>query len=450
MIILILFITYSICQRKKLKIINIDNPNFSPNKTSNVVFVFNHMKHGASSPCLGLNENFTDIFGEKWNGYCELTKKGYLQSFQLGKIYQTRFYKLLNISNPNLSQLKSYASQANKTLMTSNALFYGMFINENTSLAEQITVPTLNFKEYLKDELIPIFYYTESSKCKGWKKLVDNNLNKRPKEFNIILSQFLNNYNDVFILLQNNEKMIASKTVIDKVNLFCSNYISNYYDDRYKNIQLFKTLNFTEEKYYNLYYDCLEINLYRYIYIEYGREAEKVPMIVLSEIISEMIFNMDEIIKKPEGTKFLSYIGHDSTLAGFQIILEKVFNISPQLMNFASNQIFLLFKENNYRNNKNKKYKIKYYYNDKLSMIIGYDEFKKELMKLIKPDYDLHFFCEGYRLYDYIILILYLGVIFLISAIVSICYYCRNSLFNIKVYQSLKEEPKEIGVEIKN
>ena len=450
MVILILFISYSICQREELQIINIDNPNFNPEETSNLIFVFNHMKHGASSPCYGLNENNTDIFGEVWNGYCELTKKGFLQSFNLGKIYQQRFYKLLNISNPNLSLLKSYASQANKALMTSNALFYGMHINPNTSLSEQITVPTKNFKDYLRDELIPIFYYTEKSKCKGWKKLVENNLNKQSKEFNIILNKFVNNYRNVFYLLKYNETMNNSKTLIDKVNLFCNNYISNYYDDRYKNIQLFKTLNFTEDQYYYLYYDCLEINLYRYKYIEYGDEAQKVPMIVLKEFINDMLFDMDEIINNLEKPKFVSYIGHDSTLSGFQIILEKAFNITPKIMNFASNQIFLLFKTNGNDTDIYKNYKIKYFYNDRLSMIIGYDEFKTKLMELMNQNYDLQSFCVGFRLSDYITLILCFTIIILIFAIATICYYYRNSLFSKKIYQSIKEEPKVISIEIKN
>jgi hypothetical protein len=279
---------------------------------------------------------------------------------------------------------------------------------------------------------------------------VENNLNKQSKEFNIILNKFVNNYRNVFYLLKYNETMNNSKTLIDKVNLFCNNYISNYYDDRYKNIQLFKTLNFTEDQYYYLYYDCLEINLYRYKYIEYGDEAQKVPMIVLKEFINDMLFDMDEIINNLEKPKFVSYIGHDSTLSGFQIILEKAFNITPKIMNFASNQIFLLFKTNGNDTDIYKNYKIKYFYNDRLSMIIGYDEFKTKLMKLMNQNYDLQSFCVGFRLSDYITLILCFTIIILIFAIATICYYYRNSLFSKKIYQSIKEEPKVISIEIKN
>ena len=232
------------------------------------------MKHGASSPCYGLNGYYGDLFDQQWEGFCELTKKGFLQLFKLGKIYQQRYYKLLNISNPDINKIKAYASQANKTLMSSNALFYGMFINKNTPIEEQITVPVRNFKNYEGDDLIPIFYYGDSSNCKGWKKIVEvniikNNKNKNNNRFNT----FFNNYKKVFDSFIFDERNTEGKNSFEKVKLFCNSYISNYYDERYKNIELFKNLNYTEEQFYNLYYDCLDITLYYYINIEYGGEA---------------------------------------------------------------------------------------------------------------------------------------------------------------------------------
>ena len=84
--------------------------------------------------------------------------------------------------------------------------------------------------------------------------------------------------------------MINSKTLLEKIDLICSSYVSNYYDDRHRNIRLFKTLNYTDEKFYNLYYDCIEINLFRYINIDYGEDAQKVPTIILSGLVKDMIY----------------------------------------------------------------------------------------------------------------------------------------------------------------
>ena len=452
-LILIIFISNIFCKREKLQIVNIDNPNFRPEETTDLVFGFSHMKHGASTPCYGLTGYYTDVFDQKWIGFCELTKKGFLQLFKLGKIYQQRYNKLLNISYPNINKVKSFASKANKTLMSSNALFYGMYINNNTPIEEQLTVPVRNFKNYVGKDLIPIFYYTESANCKGWKKIVENNIKNNDRQILPRFNKFYSVYKKVFDSIKNDDRMINSKSIIDQVNLFCSSYISNYYDDRYQNIDIFKELKFTKEQYYDLYYDCLDITLYRYLFVEYGGEARKVPMIVLRELINDMLYYMDEIIKNPQSnTKFVSFIGHDSTLAGFQIILEKGFNIPPRPMNFASNQIFLLYKDKDTQNEENieKRYKVKYFYNDQLSMITQYDEFKSGLLNLMKTEYNLEYFCEGFMPYDYLVLGLCSAIIILFFSIISICFYHRNIIFNKKKYISLKEEPREKSVEIKN
>ena len=54
-LILVIFITNIFSQREKLQIANVENPNFKPKIIKNLVFAFNHMKHGASSPCCGSN-----------------------------------------------------------------------------------------------------------------------------------------------------------------------------------------------------------------------------------------------------------------------------------------------------------------------------------------------------------------------------------------------------------
>ena len=210
-------------------------------------------------------------------------------------------------------------------------------------------------------------------------------------------------------------------------------------------------MNYTEEQFYNLYYDCLDITLYYYINLEYGGEAKNVPIIILSDLIKDMLYYMDEAIDNPHNsTKFLNYIGHDSTLAGFQIILDKAFNVSPKLMNFASNQLFLLYKIRDNENEVDKNYEVRYFYNDKLSMIKNYEEFKETLLNLMKVDNNLQLFCKGLKPYDLLILLLLSMIIILFILIMSVCTYYRKIIFNKKVYISLKEEPKEKSVEIKN
>ena len=83
-------------------------------------------------------------------------------------------------------------------------------------------------------------------------------------------------------------------------------------------------------------------------------------------------------------------------------------------------------------------------------MITQYDEFKKGLLNLMKTEYNLEYFCEGFKPYDYVVLGLCSGIIILFFSIISICCYHRNIIFNKKKYISLKEEPRDKSVEIQN
>jgi hypothetical protein len=282
--------------------------------------------------------------------------------------------------------------------------------------------------------------------------MIEENMNKKSKAINKRLHSFIKRYRNVFDLVKNDERMINSKTLYDKVNLFCSSYISNYYDDRCPKISLFKTLKYTQQQFFNLYYDCIEINLFRHVNVEYGWEARKVPMIVLSELVKDMLSYMDAIIKNPESPRYVSFIGHDTSMAGLQIILEKAFNVPPKMMNYASNQLFLLYKiDENYQfKDKNEDYEVRYFYNDQLSMIIGYNEFKNNLLKLMNTEYDLDYFCRGFQKYDYIVFGLCIGIIILFISITSTCCYLRKETKRKKLYISLNEETKETIARIKN
>lgn len=438
-------------QRDKLQIVNMENPNFRPEETKNLIFGFNHMTSGASSPCYGLNSSYIDIFNQKWDGYCELTKKGFLQLFKLGKIYQQRFFRLLNFTKPDINQVRAFASQANKTLMSSNAFFYGMFIDKNVPMEEQIIIPVRNFRNYNGSETFPIFYFSERSNCIGWNKIVENNLKKYKYYINDRANSFIKRYRKIFDLLKNEKRMI-NNTVFEKVKIFCSSYLSNYYDDRCPKIDIFKKLNYSKGVLYNIYYDCVELSEYWHLSIEYGWEARKVPLIVLSDLINDMLYYMDEIIKNPDSPKYVSYIGHDSSMAALQIILQKGFNVSPKMMNYASNQLFLLYKiDENYQfKDKNEDYEVRYFYNDQLSMIIGYNEFKNNLLKLMNTEYDLDYFCRGFQKYDYIVFGLCIGIIILFISITSTCCYLRKETKRKKLYISLNEEKKETIARIKN
>ena len=446
---IIIFLSFLkiLCLREKLRIVNTSNQYFQNEENSELIFVFNHMKHGANSPCYGLNDYYTDIFEQQWKGYCELTQKGFLQLFKLGKIYQERYNKLLDIrDNPDINKILSYASKENKTLMSSNAFFYGMYYNNNTPIEEQIVVPTRNFKKVIEREVIPIFYFGDINNCEGWKNLINQNDENKIEELKDFYSMFIKNYGDALNLLRNKGEMKYAQNLYDKVNLFCTSYISNYYDERYKNIEIFKELKYTEEKFYDLYYDCHTFNLYKYTLIQYNGEAKNIPISIISDMLNDMIKYMDLAKNYPqrESPKYLSYMGHDSTIAAMQVILHQLFNVTYKLMNFGSNQVFLLLK-------KEQNYEIKYFYNDELLLNMNYEQFKDRIETLLKnneTNLDLVYFCKGFKKKDYTIFILYCIIMALIIANASICLYHKNIFCEKKKYMSIENSGK--SVEIKN
>ena len=428
---------------EKLKIVNVSNPLFLNGKNSNLVFVFNHMRHGANSPCYGLNDQYEDIFDQQWDGDCELTQKGFLQMFKLGKIYQQRYKELLNISNnPDINLVLSYASKENKALMTSNAFFYGMYLNNDTPIEERFVIPTRNFKKNNDTELIPIFYFGDINNCDGWKKLVNKtNINKIEK-LNDFMTKFLKDYEKIFNIIKDKEQMINAENSFEKINLFCSSYISNYYDERYKNIKIFKESEYTEDKLDDLYSDCHLFNLHKFTLIQYNNDAKNIPATILSDLIKDMIKYMDLIINSPEeeNPKFVSYIGHDSTIAALQVILNRLFGVPFKMMNFGSNQVFLLFK-----NEQN--YEIKYLYNDELLLHINYKEFKKNILNFVKSnEKDIVYFCQGFKFRDYTFLVLFCSIMALLVANISICLYNKNIFCEKKKYMSIESSAKSVEV----
>ena len=61
-----------------------------------LLFVLEHYRHGARSPCSGLDSSYTDIFNQTWNGYGELTHQGILQFFHIGLANKEKYKDLIS------------------------------------------------------------------------------------------------------------------------------------------------------------------------------------------------------------------------------------------------------------------------------------------------------------------------------------------------------------------
>ena len=433
--------------QKKLVIMSQHNKNYE--SEDKLIFAFQYMRHGARSPCRLMTKNLTDLFGQKWEGICELTQKGYYQLYKMGLINRERYQNLLNFKEPNSYETYAYASISNRTLMTANAILHGMYTDKNKPTEEQLTIPVHNIANNVKGDTIPVFYYTDKSNCRKWLELMKFNFMR--KDLVNYEKIFLEKYRNVLDELKKTNADFAEIEQNTKIiRVFCDNFISNYYDGR--KIDLFTQLKYTDEQLYNLYLDCHETNLMRYTKIYFGYEAQYVSTIVISEYMRKLLDYMDNIIKNPEANpKFVLYAGHQSTVAGMELYLNKIFNVPYDIMFYGSHQEFLLYKDKN-----NEKYLLKYFYNDELKLTIEYKEFRKKVMDNTVNKEDTEFFCQSYTKTDYLTLGLCCGIIILFVFIINIFRYFYDCNKVKKFY--LREESnnnnnatqKEINIKVIN
>ena len=402
------------------------------NKDSKLLFIFEHYRHGARSPCNGLDENYIDLLGEKWNGDCELSEKGYLQHYLIGLQHREKYYNFLNFNKYNSNNIKVFSTNTNRTLTSIQTQLMGLF---NTSYSN-IVIPVHIYEENYKDNTIkPLFYYTKEKTCPNLEKYLEKNL--KSEKLKNMTNYFNDNYNDII-------KTIYNKTNIDFKNIekFCSIYISDYVDDR--NLEKIKHLTFNKDELYN---DCSDVIHLKHFERKIGENLDFYAIMVMSPYLRKIINYMDDIILYKNNdrindenniTKYVIYSGHDTSLSLMQYSLFKIFDLKINKIPYASFMNFYLIEE------ENKNYFVHYYYNDKKMMEIEYAKFKKKIIDNIKPDYSIEDFCiDLNNTYYKTILILTSINIFLFIVLISLCCYfiCNKKKGN---YINLEKATKSI------
>ena len=402
------------------------------NKDSKLLFIFEHYRHGARSPCSGLDENYIDLLGEKWNGDCELSEKGYLQHYLIGLEHREKYYNFLNFNKYNPNNIKVFSTNTNRTLTSIQTQLMGLF---NTSYSN-IVIPVHIYEENNNDNTIkPLFYYTKDKTCPNLEKYLEKNL--KSEKLKNMTNYFNNNYNDII-------KTIYNKTNIDfkKIEKFCSIYISDYVDDR--NLEKIKHITFNKDELYN---DCSDVIHLKHFERKIGENLDFYAIMVMSPYMRKIINYMDNIILYKNNdrindenniTKYVIYSGHDTSLSLMQYTLYKIFDLKINKIPYASFMNFYLIEE------ENKNYFVHYYYNDKKMMEIEYAKFKKKIIDNIKPDYSIEDFCIDLNSsYNKTILILSSISIFLFIVLISLCCYfiCSKKKGN---YINLEKATKSI------
>ena len=395
-----------------------------------IVFVFEHFRHGASSS-IYIDKYNKDMYNIKWIGDGELTPIGMRMQYLIGVHIRNKYSNIIN-RNTSSKELLVYSTDLNRTILSAESQLLGMFppmkgeeipedemyktyppnkisntvqneINKlgNISLPSKIRAIPINFFHKEKKP----YLLTDENECPKTKYIKENNYKK--KDIQEFIKKFKEKYS---VKLMEYFKITDAKVFNYYYYLYevINHFIFNYIHKR-------KHLIFFEESGINLteyYEDCMKFKNLSMYEIEI---TEEVGIMASSPIYKDIIFYMDNIIKsnidkfhkKTTETKFVMYSGHDYIMVAAQLYLHAVFGIECSYPRFASNQFFELHKQDGINDNKlnEKHFYVQYFYNGNLLLNISYPEFKEKLSEIMWSKDQIIDFCkvENYSFVDYLL-----------------------------------------------
>ena len=418
----------------------------TPSNNETLVFVLEHYRHGARSPCSGLDSSYTDIFNQTWNGFGELTHQGILQFFHIGLSNKEKYKDLISTDQPNPNEVRFYSTNMNRTIMSAQSLMIGLYyhnktyeVNETLSmfsvLYHNVTLPFLGIPiRTLEDDNdnVGLFEYELTEKCPRIGPYREENMN-RP-----IITEFINSFIDTYgkefllaVLKNRNIDTIDFKGI----KRICSAYVPDYFDKR--ELPILEEYNIDKEMLFNM---CNKLSYLLHFEIDQGNRARISGVITMSHHAKSIVNYMENIIyNRTIKPKYVVYSGHDTTVTALQVYLETAFNVEIRDIPFASCMKFCLFKD------ENGSYIVKYYFNEELLLVISFEEFKKGINSIAWKDYQVEDFCHIYTKQEKTIMIMVYSLFSLFIFNVVLISYNTCGKANKKQYQKFSNTANKNG-----
>ena len=401
---------------------------------SEIVFVFEHFRHGARSSVF-IDKHNTDIYDIKWIGDGELTSVGMRMLYLIGVHIRTKYSNIIN-KNTTQKELVVYSTDLNRTILSAESQLLGMFPPEkgeiiNNSLRKysyppnevpieaQIEIDKLgDISIPSQIRAIPINFFhkekkpyllTEETECPRTKYI--KQMNYKKKDVQNFIKNFREKYADKWIKYFNiNDKSIFENYyfLLEVTDHFISSYIH-----KRKNLKFFEDEGINLKEYYE---ECIKFKNISMFEIE---TTQELGIMAASPIFKDMITYMDNIInlyksdeiktKSNKTTKFVMYSGHDYIISAVQLYLNSIFNTPCFYPGFAANQFFELHKkdDSDEKNFKEDDFFLQYLYNGELILNVSYPEFKKKIIYKMWNMAEIIDFCkvEKYSFVDYLLYI---------------------------------------------
>jgi hypothetical protein len=390
-----------------------------------LLFVWEHCRHGARGSYKSFDyNNWVDIFSEKWKGTGELTPIGMRMHYLLGISTRKKYNNFLsNEYNPD--EIFALSTNINRTLISAYSNLQGIYnrqknINLNEKQFKRISVQNKNYSRRiniykLNEKLIeknikyfPVHIYNEKDLkyqlysiniCPGISQYIKNLRNSKGMKriYNDVYKSTNENFGNYILKFMNKSNGdINFLYDFEEIKTICDSFIADYFDGR--KLEKIKNSGIDMEKFYN---HCLNISLITSYFSYYGNPLEKTVEIGVSPTFREIFDYMEKRISLDKNgnpdkiisssPRFVIVSTHDISLAGIDLFLESKFNIKFKRADYASSQIFELWK-----NIKNGKYFINYLINLEKVATFDYNDFKnnvssflyseKEIKKICFPD----------------------------------------------------------------
>ena len=401
---------------------------------SEIVFVFEHFRHGARSSVF-IDKHNTDIYDIKWIGDGELTSVGMRMLYLIGVHIRNKYNNIINkFTSPK--ELLVYSTDLNRTIVSAESQLLGMFPPEKGEIIEdaflKYSFPPNEIPEEAQNEIdklgdvsipskiraIPINFFhkekkpyllTEETECPRTKYIKQQNYKK--KYVQDFIKNFREKYADKWMKYFN----ITDKTRFENYYFLLEvtdHFISSYIHKR-KNLKFFEKEGINLKEYYE---DCIQFKNISMYEIE---TTQELGIMAGSPIFKEMIHYMDNIInlninnefeeKKNKTTRFIMYSGHDYIISAVQLYLNSIFNTPCFYPCFAANQFFEFHKRDDIGNNgiKEDDFFLQYFYNGELILNVSYPEFRRKVMSKMWSMAEIIDFCkvEKYSFIDYLLYI---------------------------------------------
>ena len=379
-----------------------------------LIFVYEHARHGARGPSSGFRaifDNGTDEYGVKWITDGELTQIGKRQHYFLGIRNRIKYGNLINFKKYDPMEILIHSTDYNRSQQSIMSELYGMYEGlEEVELNEEEKHYTMVNNWYIKNK-------TLSNEINDSLTDIGNRINKRSFPiFNIhkfpdnriflvdhcdklrnyrdenawpTVEKYLDDFNKEFLEPFKNFTKIQDKKYFnnyDNMKSMTDHFICDV--DNKKDLHHLEEAGLNITRFYNFSKQFYGNFIFDYFVDKYTSGLEETHL--MQDMLGYMEARKNNIGNTTyKAPKMVMDCGHDTTVGPIARFVDSVFNCGyHKFCEFACNVFFELYKEDNGT------LTVDYYMDDeKLLDSIEYNYFKKEMQSHFWNDTYMGEFC---------------------------------------------------------